>query len=115
MEFVTEERKKNVVYPPKDLMFSWMHHCSIRDVKVVILGQDPYHGPKQAHGLCFSVQVLFFKFVEVTIFIILTLVLLLNIFLSSHSGKVKTKVCQLFLLQKDVYFCIVIERVFGGL
>ena len=36
--------------------FSWTHHFDIKDTKVVILGQDPYHGPGQAHGLCFSVQ-----------------------------------------------------------
>jgi hypothetical protein len=37
--------------------YSWTHHFDIKDTKVVILGQDPYHGPGQAHGLCFSVQV----------------------------------------------------------
>ena len=52
-----EERSKHVIYPPGDQVFSWMKHCTIQDVKVVIIGQDPYHGPKQAHGLCFSVQV----------------------------------------------------------
>ena len=58
MDFVKEERKRNIIYPPENKVFSWMQHCGIRDVKVVILGQDPYHGPKQAHGLCFSVQVM---------------------------------------------------------
>ncbi|MEE6508214.1 hypothetical protein FKM82_019790 [Ascaphus truei] len=54
--FVAEERKRYTVYPPLHQVFSWTQMCDIRDVKVVILGQDPYHGPKQAHGLCFSVQ-----------------------------------------------------------
>jgi uracil-DNA glycosylase len=45
-----------VVYPDKEDMFNAFKHTSFDDVKVVILGQDPYHGPKQAHGLCFSVQ-----------------------------------------------------------
>ncbi|XP_042193637.1 uracil DNA glycosylase a isoform X2 [Callorhinchus milii] len=56
MEFVALERKRYTVYPPPDLVFSWTQLCGIEDVKVVILGQDPYHGPNQAHGLCFSVQ-----------------------------------------------------------
>ncbi|KAK7110420.1 hypothetical protein V1264_014300 [Littorina saxatilis] len=54
--FVEEERKKGKVYPPPHQVFTWTQMCSINDVKVVILGQDPYHGPNQAHGLCFSVQ-----------------------------------------------------------
>ncbi|KPP58841.1 uracil-DNA glycosylase-like [Scleropages formosus] len=56
MSFVSEERKKHSVYPPTHQVFTWTQMCPIRDVKVVILGQDPYHGPNQAHGLCFSVQ-----------------------------------------------------------
>ncbi|KAF1553073.1 Uracil-DNA glycosylase, partial [Eudyptula albosignata] len=56
MAFVAEERKRYTVYPPPDQVFTWTQMCDIRDVKVVILGQDPYHGPNQAHGLCFSVQ-----------------------------------------------------------
>lgn len=56
MEFVAEERKHHTVYPPPHQVFTWTQMCDIRDVKVVILGQDPYHGPNQAHGLCFSVQ-----------------------------------------------------------
>ncbi|XP_051828949.1 uracil-DNA glycosylase [Antechinus flavipes] len=56
MEFVAEERKRHTVYPPPDQVFTWTQLCEIRDVKVVILGQDPYHGPNQAHGLSFSVQ-----------------------------------------------------------
>ncbi|XP_041792915.1 uracil DNA glycosylase a isoform X2 [Chelmon rostratus] len=56
MNFVSEERKRHTVYPPAEHVFTWTQMCDIRDVKVVILGQDPYHGPNQAHGLCFSVQ-----------------------------------------------------------
>ncbi|KAJ8263655.1 hypothetical protein COCON_G00161120 [Conger conger] len=56
MAFVSDERKKHTIYPPTPQVFTWTQMCSIRDVKVVILGQDPYHGPNQAHGLCFSVQ-----------------------------------------------------------
>nr|KAF6468556.1 uracil DNA glycosylase [Rousettus aegyptiacus] len=56
MGFVAEERRHYTVYPPPDQVFTWTQMCDIRDVKVVILGQDPYHGPNQAHGLCFSVQ-----------------------------------------------------------
>ncbi|XP_006750116.2 uracil-DNA glycosylase-like [Leptonychotes weddellii] len=56
MGFVAEERKHYTVYPPPHQVFTWTQMCDIRHVKVVILGQDPYHGPNQAHGLCFSVQ-----------------------------------------------------------
>ncbi|XP_051529007.1 uracil-DNA glycosylase-like isoform X2 [Myxocyprinus asiaticus] len=56
MSFVAEERQKHTVYPPPHQVFTWTQMCDIKDVKVVILGQDPYHGPNQAHGLCFSVQ-----------------------------------------------------------
>ncbi|NXO95813.1 UNG glycosylase, partial [Certhia brachydactyla] len=56
MDFVAKERKQYTVYPPPEQVFTWTQMCDIWDVKVVILGQDPYHGPKQAHGLCFSVQ-----------------------------------------------------------
>ncbi|TMS03883.1 Uracil-DNA glycosylase [Larimichthys crocea] len=56
MDFVSEERKRHTVYPPAEQVFTWTQMCNIRDVKVVILGQDPYHGPNQAHGLCFSVK-----------------------------------------------------------
>ncbi|XP_039218712.1 uracil-DNA glycosylase isoform X1 [Crotalus tigris] len=56
MAFVAEERKRCTVYPPEHQVFTWTQLCDIHDVKVVILGQDPYHGPNQAHGLCFSVQ-----------------------------------------------------------
>ncbi|XP_078106817.1 uracil-DNA glycosylase isoform X2 [Sander vitreus] len=56
MDFVSEERKRHTVYPPAEHVFTWTQMCDIQDVKVVILGQDPYHGPNQAHGLCFSVK-----------------------------------------------------------
>ncbi|KAK3094407.1 hypothetical protein FSP39_001334 [Pinctada imbricata] len=55
-KFVASERSKKTIYPPADQVFSWTNYGDIKEVKVVILGQDPYHGPKQAHGLCFSVQ-----------------------------------------------------------
>ncbi|WKE64716.1 uracil-DNA glycosylase [Gallaecimonas kandeliae] len=45
-----------VIYPPKDEVFNAFRFTEFGDVKVVILGQDPYHGPDQAHGLCFSVK-----------------------------------------------------------
>ncbi|XP_054709718.1 uracil-DNA glycosylase-like [Uloborus diversus] len=55
-EYLVAERKKYTVYPPEKDVFFWTNTCKISDVKVVILGQDPYHGPKQAHGLAFSVR-----------------------------------------------------------
>lgn len=48
--FVADERKKYTIYPKAENVFSWTTACKLRDVKVVILGQDPYHGPNQAHG-----------------------------------------------------------------
>jgi uracil-DNA glycosylase len=54
-EFLREEKKKHIIYPPGQLIFSAFNHTPFNRVKVVILGQDPYHGPGQAHGLCFSV------------------------------------------------------------
>jgi len=54
--FVAEERAGGVVYPPSDEVFAALHLTPYAEVKVVILGQDPYHGPDQAHGLCFSVR-----------------------------------------------------------
>ncbi len=57
-KFLMEERRLgNPVYPPGSLIFNAFNQTPFNDVKVVILGQDPYHGPGQAHGLCFSVQV----------------------------------------------------------
>ena len=54
--YVAEERARGVVYPPSDEVFAALHLTPYAEVKVVILGQDPYHGPEQAHGLCFSVR-----------------------------------------------------------
>lgn len=56
MAFVAAERAAHEVYPPHDEVFAALHLTPFSDVKVVILGQDPYHGPGQAHGLCFSVN-----------------------------------------------------------
>jgi uracil-DNA glycosylase len=50
-----QKRAGRVVYPPGDRIFAALDLCPLPDVKVVIVGQDPYHGPGQAHGLCFSV------------------------------------------------------------
>jgi len=54
--FVKEEYKRTTVYPPGPHIFEAFNACPFNQVKVVILGQDPYHEPGQAHGLCFSVQ-----------------------------------------------------------
>lgn len=54
--FVHEEYAKGPVYPPKQQVFSAFEHCDYPDIKVVILGQDPYHERGQAHGMCFSVN-----------------------------------------------------------
>ena len=51
-----DEYKKYVIYPPSDDIFNAFHLTPLHDVKVVILGQDPYHNVGQAHGLCFSVK-----------------------------------------------------------
>lgn len=53
--FVKEEYSKTVVYPPSEDIFNALHLTPLKDVKVLILGQDPYHGENQAHGLSFSV------------------------------------------------------------
>jgi uracil-DNA glycosylase len=52
----TEKAQGKTIYPPGNLIFNAFNTTPIDKVKVVILGQDPYHGPGQAHGLCFSVQ-----------------------------------------------------------
>ncbi len=54
--FVADERQQGEVYPPQDQVFTALHLTAHSQVKVVILGQDPYHQPGQAHGLCFSVN-----------------------------------------------------------
>jgi len=56
IEFVRNEYKNGVCYPPGKLIFNAFDKCSFEDTRVVILGQDPYHGPGQANGLCFSVN-----------------------------------------------------------
>jgi uracil-DNA glycosylase len=53
--FLQQEKKQYVIFPPGGSIFSAFNHTPFDKVKVVILGQDPYHGPGQAHGLCFSV------------------------------------------------------------
>ncbi len=55
-KFVHEEYRTTKVYPPAKLIFNAFDQCPFSQLKVVILGQDPYHGPNQAHGLCFSVN-----------------------------------------------------------
>ena len=54
-QFVAKERKSKTVYPPPQDTFAALDACKLDDVKIVIVGQDPYHGPGQAHGLCFSI------------------------------------------------------------
>jgi len=56
IEFVKEEYRTHTVYPPGKEIFSAFDFCDFDQVKVVIIGQDPYHGPGQANGLCFSVR-----------------------------------------------------------
>ena len=55
-DFVRQEYRQATVYPSGPNIFNAFAHCSFDRVKVVIIGQDPYHEPGQAHGLCFSVQ-----------------------------------------------------------
>ncbi len=54
--FLIKEYKTNTIYPSMNDIFNALHYTAYKDVKVVILGQDPYHGPNQAHGLSFSVK-----------------------------------------------------------
>ena len=56
MHFVASERARGPVYPPAEEVFAALHLTPHASVKALILGQDPYHGPHQAHGLCFSVR-----------------------------------------------------------
>ena len=56
MNYVKDEYQNNVCYPPENLIFNAFNHCHFEDIKVVIIGQDPYHGTAQANGLCFSVN-----------------------------------------------------------
>lgn len=55
IEFVEHERASGVVYPPREQVFAALGSTPLASVRVVLLGQDPYHGPGQAHGLAFSV------------------------------------------------------------
>lgn len=55
-EFVRQEYATSTIYPPGGLIFNAFNLCPFSQVRVVIIGQDPYHGPGQAHGLCFSVN-----------------------------------------------------------
>lgn len=56
VEFVREEYTSKTCYPPGKNIFSAFDYCTLDKLKVVIIGQDPYHGPGQANGLCFSVN-----------------------------------------------------------
>ena len=56
LNFIRHERESGkIIYPPAADVFNAFKYTEFADVKVVIIGQDPYHGPSQAHGLCFSV------------------------------------------------------------
>ncbi len=55
-DFIREEKKQFQIYPPGPLIFNAFNHTPVPHVKAVMIGQDPYHGPDQAHGLCFSVN-----------------------------------------------------------
>jgi uracil-DNA glycosylase len=55
-DFVKQEYQTQMIFPPGKEIFSAFNLCPFNKLKVVIIGQDPYHGPGQAHGLCFSVQ-----------------------------------------------------------
>jgi len=56
VNFIKEEYKNKTIYPPGSLIFNAFDQCRWDDLKVVIIGQDPYHGPNQANGMCFSVN-----------------------------------------------------------
>lgn len=56
VDFVKNEYQTQTIYPPGKMIFNAFNWCPLDELKVVIIGQDPYHGPHQAHGLCFSVQ-----------------------------------------------------------
>ncbi|SFS77958.1 uracil-DNA glycosylase [Marininema halotolerans] len=55
-QFLQDEREEHTIYPPEEDLFSAFQYTAYEDVKVLILGQDPYHGEGQAHGLSFSVR-----------------------------------------------------------
>ncbi|MCM1145607.1 MAG: uracil-DNA glycosylase, partial [Lachnoclostridium sp.] len=54
-QFVKEEYSRAVIYPPADDIFNAFHLTPLKEVKALILGQDPYHNVHKAHGMCFSV------------------------------------------------------------
>ncbi|WP_249029191.1 uracil-DNA glycosylase [Tannockella kyphosi] len=54
--FLDQEYQEKIIYPQREDIYNAIRICELEDVKVLILGQDPYHGPNQAHGLAFSVQ-----------------------------------------------------------
>ena len=56
LQAVETEYQESVCFPPKDLIFSAFNYCDFSNLKVVIIGQDPYHGAGEANGLCFSVN-----------------------------------------------------------
>lgn len=56
LQFLAAESKSQTIFPPSNQLFTALNLCPFDSVKVVIIGQDPYHGPGQAHGLAFSVQ-----------------------------------------------------------
>ena len=56
VQFVKQEYKQHTCYPKGKDIFAAFDHCPFHDTKVVVIGQDPYHGPNQANGLCFSVK-----------------------------------------------------------
>lgn len=56
INFIESEAKTKTIFPPSEKRFSFMNHTPISSIKVVIIGQDPYHGYHQAHGLAFSVE-----------------------------------------------------------
>ncbi len=55
-DFLTKERETKTIYPPLEMVYRAFEYKDINEIKVVIIGQDPYYNPNQAHGLCFSVQ-----------------------------------------------------------
>tara|TARA_R110002050_G_scaffold56512_1_gene127020 strand:+ start:122661 stop:123326 length:666 start_codon:yes stop_codon:yes gene_type:complete len=56
MDFVANEYSEHICYPKESEIFAAFNHCTFDNTKIVIIGQDPYHGPNQANGLCFSVH-----------------------------------------------------------
>jgi uracil-DNA glycosylase len=56
IQAIDQEYQNSTCFPPKDLIFSAFNNCSLENLKVVIIGQDPYHGEGEANGLCFSVN-----------------------------------------------------------